>query len=159
MSATIDKAVIDLLDDLMTKNRDAIEGYKKASENVSELSYKEMFLEFARQRQKIVDQLKTELNILGGRFVDNYSFTSTVHRIWMDIVGTFSGKNSNAILKECLLGEEAALKDYESAIENDLLPESSKRLIHGQLEIIQETINTIKKHIKADPVQKKKDAF
>ena len=149
MIATIDKAVIDLLDDLMTKDRDAIEGYKKASDNVNELAYKELFLRYARQRQKFVDSLKMEITSLGGVFVDQYSFASTMHRIWMDMVGTFTGKNSDFILKECLRGEEAALGDYEDALSNDLLPKSTKSMIGNHLEMLKDAIDELKNHIDA----------
>ena len=147
MIATVDKAVIDLLDDLMTKDRDAIEGYKKASDNVSELDYKEMFLRFARQRQKFVDSLKMEIQQLGGTYIDSYSFTSAVHRFWIGIIGTFTGKNSDFIMNECLRGEEASLNDYKVALENDLLPESTKSLIENHSKMIKEAIKEIKDNI------------
>ena len=160
MKATVDQAIFDLLDDLMTKDRDAVEGYKKACDNVSELDTKELLLRFARQRKKFVDSLKSEIKLLGGVFVDASSFKSSMHRIWIDLVGTFTGKDEKTVLSECLRGEAAALNDYKEAVKNELLPEGTRSLINNHLEMIKKAIEEIENQLENfdQGAQKKEEA-
>jgi len=145
MSTTgkIDQAIYTLLDDLMTKDRDATEGYLKAAENIKERSAREMLLRYSNQRGRFVAGLKEEINRLGGEFADRTSFLSSMHRVWMDIQGTISGKDPQTILSECLRGEEAALKDYQEASENKFLPKKTKELIQNHIEKIESSIKEL----------------
>ncbi len=149
-AAVVDQAIISLLDDLMTKDRDATEGYKKASANVSEIKMKEMFIRFAKQRESFVDDLKNEIEQLGGTYSDKSSTLSTMHRIWIDIMGTFTGKDINSILKESLRGEEASLKDYDEALENKFIPDSSRAVITRNRDKVKKAVDELKKYIDND---------
>ena len=149
IDAKIDNAVFTLLDDLMTKNRDAVEGYSKASANISELDMKETFIGYAKSREQFAGELKEEIDKLGGEFSRGSSLVSSVHRIWMELASAFVGKDSAFILKECLRGESAALADYQKASNNDFLPESSKQLIQKHHDYIESVIRNLKNKIAA----------
>lgn len=146
-TAVVDEAIVGLLDDLMTKDRDATEGYIKASENVSDPDVKKMLMRFANQRIDFVEGLKKEIEDLGGDYKDRTSVMSTMHRIWMDIRGTFTGKDESIILNECLRGEEASLKDYEDAGSNEFLPESSRIVIERHRKAVAKSVMELKKAI------------
>lgn len=130
MKVSVDQAIIQLLDELMTKNRDAIEGYMKAVESISNVKVRNLFIRFAEQRRLFVSELKIEIKALGGDYVDKSSWLSTIHRMWMDITAIVTGNDVTAILRECLRGEEASLSDYQEANENEYLPVSSRMLIN-----------------------------
>lgn len=146
----IDQAIFELLDDLMTKDRDATEGYLKAAENVSDSRFRDLFLRYSKQRGQFVKDLKTEIDRLGGDFEDRTSFLSTMHRIWMDIQGTFTGRDNQAILQECLRGEISARHDYQEAARNEYLPEPVKELILHHIELINKSIEEIESFIDND---------
>jgi uncharacterized protein (TIGR02284 family) len=146
-TAKIDDMIINLLDDLMTKDRDAAEGYIKASENVSNPEVKKMLMRFSQKRIDFVEGFKKEIDNLGGDYKDRTSVLSTMHRIWMDIRGTITGKDELVILNECLRGEEASLSDYADAAANDFLPESSKKIIEKHKSIVEKSIEELKSYV------------
>ncbi|HKK75139.1 MAG TPA: PA2169 family four-helix-bundle protein [Saprospiraceae bacterium] len=145
--AKIDKAVFNLLDDLMTKNRDAVEGYSKASSNISDMDMKETLISYAKRREAFAEEWKEEIKELGGEYTKGSSLASSVHRTWMDIASTFTGKENPFILKECLRGELVALKEYEDAAKNDFLPDSSQKIIRKHTEFLEGVIRNLKDKI------------
>lgn len=147
IDAKIDKAVFTLLDDLMTKNRDAVEGYSNASSNISDMDMKETFISYAKKRKAFAEEWKEEIKELGGDFTKGSSIASTVHRVWMDIASTFTGKENVFILKECLRGELVALKEYKDAAKNNFLPDSSQKIIRNHIDFLEGVIRNLKDKI------------
>lgn len=154
MSAQIDKAISKLLNNLLTTNRDAAEGYISACDNVKDIELKRTFLDYAQKRENFVQELKTEIDALGGAYEDKSSILAVAHRIWIGIKGSLTGSDIPSIVKECLRGEEASLADYDLASANAYIAESTKGLIERHRQTIQESISTLKKLM----IEKEKEA-
>jgi uncharacterized protein (TIGR02284 family) len=137
IDAKIDQEFFTLLDDLMTKNKDASEGYRKAADHTADLDMKATFISYAKRRADFVEETKNKTKELGGDFSTGSSLTSTAHRIWMNMISTFTGKDSVFILKECLRGEQASLEEYKEAAGNETLPKSTKKMISRHKNFIQ----------------------
>lgn len=147
IDAKIDQEIYTLLDDLMTKNKDAEAGYRKAADSLSDLEMKAVFIRYAQRRANFVKELKQEILDLGGGYTTGTSFASSAHRVWMDMVSTFTGKDSTFIYEECLRGEKASLQEYEDATSNNLLPDSTKELIERHQGYIKGIINNLESKV------------
>ncbi len=147
MEAKVDKSIIVMIDNLMTKSRDANEGYLKASENVEDPAIQKALSQYASNRAGFVEALKFEIDQLGGYYEDRTSTTSSLHRFWIDLKGTLTGNDKDAILKECLRGENASLKDYDEALLNKELPTSTQVIIEDHHRKIAKTIKELERLI------------
>jgi len=123
--------VIDVLNDLIETCRDGEMGFKEASENAKDRDLKQFFSDTAQQRAAFAGELQEHVRALGGDPAKRGSVAGSMHRAWMNIKGTLSGKDDHAILSEAERGEDSAVKAYEECLQQDL-PQSVQRLAEVQ---------------------------
>ena len=111
---------IAVLNTLITINNDRIEGYETASKETEEQDLKTLFAQFSSTSQKCKQELTNEVSKLGGTSAEGTLTTGKLHRVWMDVKATITGKDREAILKSCEFGEGVAQDTYEKALENDI---------------------------------------
>ena len=131
------KKVVSTLNELIEICRDGQNGFKEAAENVKSPDLKSFFNQTAAERAQFVKELQLEVSRLGGEPEKTGSTAGAIHRVWMDIKGTLTGKDDHAILTECERGEDAAVKAYKEAIKGGNLPTNILSLIEHQLQSIQ----------------------
>lgn len=131
------------LNQLLTRNYDAEAGYKDAAENVEDPQLKNFFEQAAQQRYDFGHKIKSEIKQLGGSPEKGTSVASTVHRAWMDLKSAVASRNNMAVLNECARGEEAAIKDYQEALEAPEITGSCESIIQNQLNEIQGKVRHI----------------
>ena len=68
-----------------------------------------------------------------------------MYRTWTDVKAVFTGGNRKAVLDNCEMGEDAALKAYEAALEEKDLTPDAKELILRQQESLQLSHDKIKR--------------
>lgn len=141
---TKNRRLIDQLEEILEKNRDAQKGYAKAAENANGVNLQSYFRRKSNQRMAFNEELKRVL-------VSNYdeidvdgSFTGTMHRAWMDIKSFFSGNNDKSMLEESIRGDKAAVEEYGEVLEETALPPSIATLIRDQHIQITNDLNKIK---------------
>lgn len=111
---------IAVLNTLITINNDRIEGYDTASKETEEQDLKTLFAQFSSTSYKCLQELKTEVRSLGGTPAEGTLTSGKLHRVWMDLKATLTGKDRKAILSSCEFGDNMAKETYEKALENDL---------------------------------------
>ena len=111
---------IEALNTLITINNDRIEGYETAAKETEEQDLKSLFAQFSSTSQKCKQELTNEVSRLGGTSAEGTLTTGKLHRVWMDVKATITGKDREAILKSCEFGEGVAQDTYEKALENDI---------------------------------------
>lgn len=126
------------LNDLVLINNDRMEGYRKGIDELKEEDFdlKGVFQERIDQSNHFHTELSKEL-LLANKEVKEGTMTSgKIYRAWMDVKAFFTGNNRKAILDNCVDGEEAAIKAYDSALEcQNLTPEQRALIIRQQTEI------------------------
>lgn len=137
------KKAVSLLNELLEKNYDAEKGYKKAADDVKNPTLSSFFKDYANQRYNFGHELKSEIRRLGGEPDKGSSVASNLHRTWIDIKSTFTGKDPEAVVEECIRGERAALDDYEDTLRDTKLPSSSRELVQRQHDQIQAAVNRL----------------
>jgi uncharacterized protein (TIGR02284 family) len=137
------KELVNVLNELLERNYDAEKGYKKAAEDIDNSLLKDFFKEYSGQRYNFGHEIKDEIRRIGGDPDKGSSITADLHRTWIDVKSLLTGKDSEAVVKECIRGESAALEDYEDALRrNDLAP-TAREVVQTQHDKIQSAITRL----------------
>lgn len=113
--------LVEVLNDLVQINNDRITGYENAQEDVEniDVDLKAVFGRMAEQSRKLKGELSSHINSLGGEVAEGTSASGKIHRTWMDVKATFTGKDRQSALNSCEFGEDAAQKAYKEALSED----------------------------------------
>lgn len=104
------------LNALLSRNRDAQKGYVEASNHINLKELSKWMLDYSVQRQLFSNQLDLEIRRLGGTPEDGTSALGEMHRVWIDLRGEITNNDPFAMLEECLRGEEKAVEDYDAVL-------------------------------------------
>lgn len=135
--------IVSTLNDLIETCRDGLNGFKEAAENVKGPDLKNLFTQISDERAKFVQTLQLEVRGLGGEAEKTGSTAAALHRVWMDIKGTLTGKDDHTILVECERGEDSAVDAYKDAIKLGL-PTNILTFVQQQYETIKRDHDKVK---------------
>lgn len=147
------KEVIEILNDLVQINTDRTKGFENAlnqlkeneeNDGVADTELKNLFLSFIDQSRQFRMQLAKEVEVLGGDTEMDTSTSGKIHRAWIDLKTNFTGHSTHSILEECEFGEDAILKAYDSALEEEHLPAYLRDVLNDQLAELTEAHDEIK---------------
>jgi uncharacterized protein (TIGR02284 family) len=130
------KEIVDDLNDLVKINNDRMQGYEKAIEDNEDPQLDDLFRHYVIQSQNFRSQLADHIVRIDGLAVSDVTSTDTtskLHRAWIDIKSSLTGKDRDSVLNSVEFGESAAVEAYEDAIENDNIPAYIKEDIEKQL--------------------------
>ena len=130
------KELANRLNEVITRNYDAVAGYQLAAKKTDDNKLKSMFDQKAFQRQIFANDLATKVETMGEKPVEQSSLIADVHRTWMDIKTAFSTGKKEAVLEECIRGEKASLDEYETLLQYQIMSEDVRELIDKQMESI-----------------------
>jgi uncharacterized protein (TIGR02284 family) len=115
-----EQSVISTLNTLIETCRDGEAGFRNAAENLEDQSVKSLFNEFARERAACADELRGEVQRLGGQPEESGSVSGALHRGWMDVKGSLTGRDDATIIAEAERGEDVAVATFRDALRQDL---------------------------------------
>lgn len=111
---------IDILNNLIVVNNDRIDGYDAAYSETYKEELRDLFTTFQQTSRQCKAELEEEVKRLGGTPEEGTMILGKFHRGWMDIKAAITGSDSNTILDSCEFGEQAIIKAYEDALEEDM---------------------------------------
>jgi len=142
------------INSLVETCKDGEKGYKTAAESIDNPQLKTELTRFAQQRADFRSELENCAKTLGGSAEEETSITGAVmeaagavHRGWINIKSTVTGHNNKAILSECENGDTAALKTYETVMNNSEIPMNVKRVLkkqHDEIEAAKAAVMSLK---------------
>ena len=135
--------VISSLNNLIETCRDGQEGFKEASDNATSPELKNFFRDASQERARFVGELQEEVRSLGGKPEKTGSTGGALHRVWIDIKGTLTGKDDRSILSEAERGEDSAVDAYKDALK-EKLPANCEFIIQRQFTEIKLTHDRVK---------------
>jgi len=138
--STEHEKIVDQLEEILEKNRDAEKGYSKAAENAESPDLKSYFQRKSSERKDFNALLKSKMLTAYDEIDDGGSFTGTIHRTWMDVKALFSGDDDEAMLEEAIKGDKAAVDEYEEILEEGNLPVDIAECIQNQKVKIQKDL-------------------
>ncbi len=143
----INKEAISILNDLIETSKDGEKGFQTSAEDIKNPAVKAFFLSRSTEIATAVRELQTEVRALGGDPETSSSVSGTLHRAWVDLKSTLTGKDDVAILNEVERGEDVALKAYKEALEKareKAVPSNVVTLIQKQLTGVQANHDKVK---------------
>ncbi len=142
---TAEEIIADILNNLITINKDRIVGYKEAIHvnQEDQVKIRRRFRGMVKQSEHFIKELKEKISGLGAEVTDKTITTGLVYNTWMDIVYANSGEKPD-ITHFCDQIEDTTLQAYDSALINiqdldkiiyDLVLRQKQELINSRDEI------------------------
>ncbi len=145
----INEKLTEVLNDLIRINNDRTKGYVTASDEAKsiDVDLQATFNKMADQSRKYAAALTAEVKRLGGEAATGTTASGKIHRTWLDVKATFSGKDRQALLESCEFGEDAAQKAYKSALASDAeMSAETRNIITDQQSSLKTSHDLIKKY-------------
>jgi uncharacterized protein (TIGR02284 family) len=112
---------ISTLNGLIQITIDSINGYEDAAANSQGSRFQQMFRDRASERQRIAQDLRSEVRRLGGEPEEGGSFLGKTHQRWLDLKAAITGRDDKAIINEVERGEDHIKAKFEAALEGGKL--------------------------------------
>ncbi len=128
----------EVLNDLVLINNDRVEGYQKAQEELKpeDNDLMVLFQDRIEQSRMFHTELVGEVARLGEEIATGTKASGKIYRAWMDVNAFFGGSDRKVILDNCEIGEGAALRAYDSALEEEALtPDQAAMVLRHHSEI------------------------
>lgn len=135
--------LITTLNDLIETCKDGEEGFKTCAEDMSSPQLKQPFQARATECASAARELQELVVAHGGNPENSTSMSGTLHRRWIDIKSSITGKDDVSILNECERGEDVALKQYRKALETDL-PTDVRVIVERQFHGVKQNHDMVK---------------
>ena len=141
---TTNEKLTEVLNDLIQINNDRMSGYEKAATNSTsiDIDLKAVFSKMADESRKYKSELTAEVTRMGAEPATGSTASGKIHRMWMDVKATFSGKDRQAMLESCEFGEA-----YREALASDAeMDANTRQLITTQQASLKTSHDLIKKY-------------
>lgn len=137
------KDYISTLNNLIETCRDGEQGFRDAAEHVERQDLRSTFNEYSSQRSQFASELQTLVSRIGGDPEHRGSVAASLHRGWINLKSSLTGRDDHAILAECERGEDSAVRNYQDALSHDL-PSDVRSTVEEQYRQVLEAHNRIK---------------
>lgn len=120
---------ISTLNTLIATTIDSINGYENSAKDVDGARFAEIFRERASERQRVVEDLRSEVRRLGGNPDDDGSFMGKTHQRFEDLKAAITGGDDKSIINEVERGEDYLKEKFEAALNSDDLSGESRSIV------------------------------
>src|SRR5574338_1542775 len=120
---------ISTLNTLIGTMIDSVNGYEDAASNSEAGRFQQMFRERAGERQRVVEDLRSEVRRLGGNPEDDGSFMGKTHQRFLDLKAAVTGRDEQAIINEVERGEDYLKEKFETALDSGHLSGESRAAV------------------------------
>ncbi len=125
---------------------DAKKGYLKAADKIKDEVLALLFRNFGYQKIRYINELRQLVYRLGdGSEIDQFTM-SLLHRTCLQLKNSFRSQHRNSLIQSCIKGEEIALKNYSTAIEQIQQYDEVRSVLQQQVNGIKTVLNTIKEY-------------
>jgi uncharacterized protein (TIGR02284 family) len=123
--------IISILNDLVETSKDGEDGFRAAAEDTVSAELRALFLRRAENCRSSVVDLQQLITQLGGEPETSGSIAGAMHRGWVHLKASVSGRPDLAILEECERGEDLAKYRYSEALDREL-PDTVRMVVQRQ---------------------------
>ena len=127
-----------ILKTLTSTLNDSVKGYRDSAEHVESQEFREMFNDFAAQREQAAMELKAEVRRLGGEPDEDGSTLGSLHQTWVDLKSAITGRDDKAIINEVERGEDYLKEKFETALADDNLGAECRTVIERAYQSVRE---------------------
>jgi uncharacterized protein (TIGR02284 family) len=134
---------VSVVSHLIERCKDGQKGYKHAADDLEDQDLKNLFRQYAVQRDTMITELQDALHSMGQTQDESGSLEGKVHRTWMDLSSAILSKDRKQVLNECERGEDYAVAAYDKALKAEL-PAQLKTIVQKQYQQVKEAHDTIR---------------
>lgn len=134
------KEIIEELNDVLEKNYDSLNGYRKAAEDARDNLLMGYLNKQVLIRKEFIDELTTEVRALGGEPKTSGTAQGVMHRAWIDFKTALSLEKDEDVIEECIRGEKNCIEEYNDFLEESNVPVSTRTLLTKQKSIIEKVL-------------------
>ena len=129
MTDDIRQDEISTLNTLIATLIDSVTGYEDSAANIDNSRLQELFRDSARERQRVVEDLRAEVRRLGGNPEDDGSFLGKTHQRFLDLKAAIAGRDEKAVINETERGEDYLKEKFETALNGGTLSGESRAVV------------------------------
>jgi uncharacterized protein (TIGR02284 family) len=111
-------SAISTLNTLIATTIDSVTGYEDSAQNVHDERLREVFRSRADERQRVVEELRSEVRRLGGDPEDSGSFMGKTHQRFEDLKAAITGRDEKSIINEVERGEDYLKDKWQTALQS-----------------------------------------
>src|SRR5438067_9638709 len=129
------KPMADRKDEISTLNTliatliDSINGYEDAAGHSEAGRFQQIFRDRANERQRAVEELRSEVRRLGGEPEESGSFLGKTHQAFFGLKAAITGRDDKAIINEVERGEDYLKEKFETALDSGKLSGDTRSLV------------------------------
>ena len=129
MTDDIRQDEISTLNTLIATLIDSVTGFEDSAANIDNSRLQELFRDNARERQRVVEDLRSEVRRLGGNPEDDGSFLGKTHQRFLDLKAAVAGRDEKAVINETERGEDYLKEKFETALNGGTLSGESRAVV------------------------------
>jgi uncharacterized protein (TIGR02284 family) len=129
---------ISTLNTLIATTIDSITGYEDAAANSESGRFQDVFRQRATERQRVVEDLRSEVRRLGGNPEDDGSLMGKTHQRFLDLKAAITGRDEQAIINEVERGEDYLKEKWETALNSDALTGETRAAVERCYQSVRE---------------------
>lgn len=133
--------------DLVETLEDGRDGFRKVAEKMTDDGHPDLASQmsgFADQRSRMSSELRDIAAGNGISIEESGSLAAAAHRGWMDLKDALTGDDPGSVLAAAEQGEDHAVEEFESALEDDDLTGPVRDVVTRQLAEIRSTHDQVK---------------
>jgi uncharacterized protein (TIGR02284 family) len=120
---------VSTLNTLIATTIDSVTGYEDSAKNIESEQFRTIFRQRADERQRVVEELRSEVRRLGGNPDDSGSFLGKAHQRFEDLKAAVTGRDEKAIINEVERGEDYLKEKFETALNDGSLSGESRQVV------------------------------
>lgn len=143
------RELIKTLNNLIQINRDRVEGYRTAQDDIQDIDIDlhALFGQKIGQSEDFINELSAIVMSHGGEVETETTVMGKLFRSWMDFKSTLTRENRESVLSSCAFGEKAALEEYDDALSSSTeIPSEIRQTIMEHRDKIQSSLETINRY-------------
>jgi uncharacterized protein (TIGR02284 family) len=109
---------ISTLNTLIATTIDSINGYEEAASQSEAGRFQQIFRDRASERQRVVEDLRSEVRRLGGEPEDAGSFLGKAHQAFFGLKAAITGRDEKSIINEVERGEDYLKEKWQAALQS-----------------------------------------
>jgi uncharacterized protein (TIGR02284 family) len=123
--------VVTIVNEVIETLNERESGYRIASENIKNAELQGVFSDFMNQSNRFISELMSYSDYQSPKEIGKGPL-GTIYQGWMNFKEKITGGSVKSVLGDCLGGEEAAIKAYQTALKDEDLPSDLKNVLEGQ---------------------------
>lgn len=136
----LSKETIDILERLIRVCDDGADGFRVAAADVKNHAWREMFARLSVQRKAFARELADLSERLGEPDMPQAgTMAGDLHRAWLNVRAALTARDEPAVLRECVRGENFAIRSYRDALAQPDLPVELHEMIERQFRDVVES--------------------